>query len=130
MHASSDKAGSAPIPNGRGAAAILSAGVGAFLVGLFAILADQSASIKEADWSALRSDCIRHICVARRLGDFACALAQSGRGTGAHQRRGSFAARLEPADDVSAAGRSFLKRRSTVILEVAECRKMRMLRWS
>ena len=46
MHATSAKAGSAQIPNGPGAAAILSAGVGAFLVGLFAILADQSAAIK------------------------------------------------------------------------------------
>ena len=33
-------------PNGAGAAAILAAGVGAFLVAVFAILADQSAAIK------------------------------------------------------------------------------------
>jgi len=33
-------------PNGPGAAAILAAGVGAFLVAVFAILADQSAAIK------------------------------------------------------------------------------------
>lgn len=33
-------------PNGAGAAAILTAGVGAFLVAVFAILADQSAAVK------------------------------------------------------------------------------------
>jgi hypothetical protein len=33
-------------PNGAGAAAILAAGIGAFLVAVFAILADQSAAIK------------------------------------------------------------------------------------
>jgi hypothetical protein len=33
-------------PNGAGAAAILAAGIGAFLVPIFAILADQSAAIK------------------------------------------------------------------------------------
>jgi hypothetical protein len=33
-------------PNGAGAAAILAAGIGAFLVAAFAILADQSAAIK------------------------------------------------------------------------------------
>ena len=33
-------------PNGAGAAAVLAAGIGAFLVAVFAILADQSAAIK------------------------------------------------------------------------------------
>ena len=33
-------------PNGAGAAAILAAGIGAFLLAVFAILADQSAAIK------------------------------------------------------------------------------------
>jgi hypothetical protein len=33
-------------PNGAGAAAILAAGIGAFLMAVFAILADQSAAIK------------------------------------------------------------------------------------
>ncbi|MGA3129852.1 MAG: hypothetical protein ABSD59_03560 [Terracidiphilus sp.] len=33
-------------PNGAGAAAILAAGIGAFLVAVFAILADQNAAIK------------------------------------------------------------------------------------
>ena len=33
-------------PNGAGAAAILAAGIGAFLVAVFAILADRSAAIK------------------------------------------------------------------------------------
>jgi hypothetical protein len=33
-------------PNGAGAAAILAAGTGAFLVSVFAILADQSAAVK------------------------------------------------------------------------------------
>jgi hypothetical protein len=37
---------SATRPNGAGAAAILAAGIGAFLVAVFAILADQSAAIK------------------------------------------------------------------------------------
>ena len=37
---------SANRPNGAGAAAILAAGIGAFLVAAFAILADQSAAIK------------------------------------------------------------------------------------
>jgi hypothetical protein len=37
---------SASCPNGAGAAAILAAGIGAFLVAVFAILADQSAAIK------------------------------------------------------------------------------------
>ena len=36
----------ATLPNGAGAAAILAAGIGAFLVAVFAILADQSAAIK------------------------------------------------------------------------------------
>jgi hypothetical protein len=35
-------------PNGAGAAAILAAGIGAFLVAVIAILADQSAAIKSA----------------------------------------------------------------------------------
>jgi hypothetical protein len=35
-------------PNGAGAAAILAAGIGAFLVAVFAILADRSATIKSA----------------------------------------------------------------------------------
>lgn len=35
-------------PNGSGAAAILAAGIGAFLVAVFAILADQCAAIKSA----------------------------------------------------------------------------------
>jgi hypothetical protein len=34
------------VPNGPGAAAILAAGLGAFLLAVFAILADQSAAIK------------------------------------------------------------------------------------
>jgi len=33
-------------PNGAGAAAVLAAGIGAFLVAVFAILADQSAAVK------------------------------------------------------------------------------------
>jgi hypothetical protein len=33
-------------PNGAGAAAVLAAGIGAFLMAVFAILADQSAAIK------------------------------------------------------------------------------------
>ena len=33
-------------PNGAGAAAVLAAGIGAFLIAVFAILADQSAAIK------------------------------------------------------------------------------------
>ncbi|MDR3754780.1 MAG: hypothetical protein P4K93_16290 [Terracidiphilus sp.] len=37
---------SATRPNGAGAAAILAAGVGAFLIAVIAILADQSAAIK------------------------------------------------------------------------------------
>jgi hypothetical protein len=40
---------SAPLPsrpNGAGAAAILAAGIGAFLLAVFAILADQSAAVK------------------------------------------------------------------------------------
>jgi hypothetical protein len=37
---------SATRPNGAGAAAILAAGIGAFLVAVFAILADQFAAIK------------------------------------------------------------------------------------
>jgi hypothetical protein len=37
---------SAARPNGAGAAAILAAGIGAFLLAVFAILADQSAAIK------------------------------------------------------------------------------------
>ncbi len=37
---------SATRPNGAGAAAILAAGIGAFLVAVFAILADRSAAIK------------------------------------------------------------------------------------
>jgi hypothetical protein len=37
---------SATRPNGAGAAAILAAAIGAFLVAVFAILADQSAAIK------------------------------------------------------------------------------------
>jgi hypothetical protein len=37
---------SATRPNGAGAAAILAAGIGAFLVAAFAILADQSAAVK------------------------------------------------------------------------------------
>lgn len=37
---------SATRPNGAGAAAILAAGIGAFLVAVFAILADQSTAIK------------------------------------------------------------------------------------
>jgi hypothetical protein len=36
------------IPNGRGAAAVLAAGTGAFLVAFFALLADKSAEIKSA----------------------------------------------------------------------------------
>ena len=36
----------ATLPNGAGAAAVLAAGIGAFLVAVFAILADQSAAIK------------------------------------------------------------------------------------
>ena len=39
---------SAVRPNGAGAAAILAAGIGAFFVAIFAILADQSAAIKSA----------------------------------------------------------------------------------
>ena len=39
---------SANRPNGAGAAAILAAGIGSFLVAVFAILADQSATIKSA----------------------------------------------------------------------------------
>jgi len=35
-------------PNGAGAAAILAAGIGSFLIAVFAILADQSATIKSA----------------------------------------------------------------------------------
>ncbi len=42
----SASAPSATIPNGAGAAAILAAGIGAFLVAVFAILADQCAAIK------------------------------------------------------------------------------------
>jgi hypothetical protein len=42
----STSAPSATRPNGAGAAAILAAGLGAFLVAVFAILADQSAAIK------------------------------------------------------------------------------------
>ena len=41
--ASSNSAG---IPNGSGAAAILAAGIGVFMVALFAIAADKSAAIK------------------------------------------------------------------------------------
>jgi len=37
---------SATRPNGAGAAAVLAAGIGTFLVAVFAILADQSAAIK------------------------------------------------------------------------------------
>ena len=37
---------SAARPNGAGAAAVLAAGIGAFLVAVFAILADRSAAIK------------------------------------------------------------------------------------
>jgi len=39
---------SANRPNGAGAAAVLAAGIGSFLVAVFAILADQSAAIKNA----------------------------------------------------------------------------------
>ncbi|MGD0345703.1 MAG: hypothetical protein ABSA85_03050 [Terracidiphilus sp.] len=42
----SASAPSATRPNGAGAAAILAAGIGAFLLAVFAILADQSAAIK------------------------------------------------------------------------------------
>lgn len=37
---------STAIPNGTGAAAVLAAGIGSFAVGLLAVLADKSASIK------------------------------------------------------------------------------------
>jgi hypothetical protein len=37
---------SAQIHNGRGAAAVLAAGIGSFLVGLFAVAADKSPAIK------------------------------------------------------------------------------------
>ncbi len=37
---------SASLSNGPGAAAVLAAGIGAFMVGLFAVLADKSAAIK------------------------------------------------------------------------------------
>ncbi len=48
MSAQNDSASapSATRPNGAGAAAILAAGFGAFLVAVFAILADQSSAIK------------------------------------------------------------------------------------
>jgi hypothetical protein len=36
------------IPNGAGAAAVLAAGIGSFLLAVFAILADKSAAIKSA----------------------------------------------------------------------------------
>jgi hypothetical protein len=42
----SASAPTATLPNGAGAAAILAAGIGAFLVAVFAILADQSPAIK------------------------------------------------------------------------------------
>jgi len=38
----------APIPNGAGAAAVLAAGIGSFLIGFFAELADKSTAIKNA----------------------------------------------------------------------------------
>ncbi|MGB6723226.1 MAG: hypothetical protein WBE72_20685 [Terracidiphilus sp.] len=41
-----DPADSARMPNGPGAAAVLAAGIGSFAVGLFAVLADQSAWVK------------------------------------------------------------------------------------
>jgi len=44
--AASARADSVPIANGAGAAAVLAAGIGSFAIGLFAILADKSASIK------------------------------------------------------------------------------------
>lgn len=43
MHATDS---STRIPNGRGAAAVLAAGIGSFLVGLFAVLAGKSPAIK------------------------------------------------------------------------------------
>jgi len=39
-------ANAASIPNGAGAAAVLAAGMGAFLIGLFALIADKSPAIK------------------------------------------------------------------------------------
>jgi hypothetical protein len=39
---------SADLPNGSGAAAILAAGIGSFMVAFFAIAADKSAAIKSA----------------------------------------------------------------------------------
>jgi hypothetical protein len=48
MHAEITRAGAdtAQVSNGRGAAAVLAAGVGCFCVGLFAVLADKSAPVK------------------------------------------------------------------------------------
>ena len=46
MHASTSARTPSAIPNGPGAAAVLAAGVGAFAVGLLAVLADKSAAIK------------------------------------------------------------------------------------
>jgi hypothetical protein len=41
-------AGAARLPNGAGAAALLAAGIGSFLVGAIAVLADKSAATKSA----------------------------------------------------------------------------------
>jgi hypothetical protein len=47
-HETSNPASSAVIPNGSGAAAILSAGIGSFMVAFFALAADKSATIKSS----------------------------------------------------------------------------------
>ncbi len=44
----SDHAEAKLIPNGPGAAAVLAAGIGAFLVAIFALIADKSAAVKSA----------------------------------------------------------------------------------
>jgi hypothetical protein len=45
-HSPSTSAGARAYPNGAGAAAVLAAGIGSFLLSVFAILADKSAAIK------------------------------------------------------------------------------------
>ena len=69
-------------PNGGGAAAVLAAGIGSFVVAVFAILADKIPAIKSADdllqahRPALRRHHMRHRCVARRVVYSASALAR------------------------------------------------------
>jgi len=104
---------SAAIPNGSGAAAILSAGIGSFAVAFFAIAADKSALMKNLfvfykPTGALWRNHRGHSTVACHVGSSRFALAKTDCISWAYQHHRACAAWPQSVADISAHRRSFL----------------------